>query len=106
MANISIFDPATGNTKTVSLFMKSQIIQQDEDGQLDHFMALTTSAKKISGAAIPEHSIRTLGDLAKGSTQQDGATATDYASITAAVQDHVLNMIEGNGGSDAMDFSS
>ena len=106
MANIRVYDPVTRNSKIISLIVKSEIIQQDGDGQLDYFLTLKTSAKKINGDSIREHSIRTMGDLLRGDTQQDGVTITDYLSITDAVQDHVLNMVEGTGGTDAMDFNS
>ena len=104
--SITVYDPVTRNSKLVTVSVQNQVIQQDEDGQMDYFLTLSTSAKKVSGAAITDHSIRTLGDLAKVTTQHDGVTVTDYSSITAAIQDHIINMVEGTGGADAMDFSS
>jgi hypothetical protein len=105
MANITVYDPVTRASKTISITVQNQIIQQDGDGQQDFFLVLSTSALKVGGDAIPDHSIRTLGDLARDTTQHDGVTVDDYASITAAVHDHVINMVEGDGGDDAMDFS-
>ena len=103
--NITVFDPVTQNTRTISVDIMVSIIEDEMDGVTDEFIVITTNAKKKTGAAIPPHAINALSDLARGATQQDGFTATPYASMTAAVNDHILNMVDGTGGSDAMSFT-
>lgn len=102
---VTVFDPATGNTRSIIVDMVVNIIEQDLDGQFDYFMTLSTSAKKISGAAIPRKMISALDDLARGATQQDGITSTPYANLTAAVTDFIWNVIDGTGGTDRMSFT-
>ena len=107
MATITVFDPVTTNSKTITTNVRSAVIQQDENGQIEYYITLVTTAKKVSGADISDHVIKTLSDLARGTTQQDGVTATPYTTLTDSVRDHVLNMIEGSGPSgDEMDFTS
>ena len=105
MANVTVFDPVTVASKNIAVNMQESVIQQDEDGTMDYFLLLTTSAKKVNGNAIPNHTIRTLSDLAKGTTTHAGGPGP-YLTLTAAVQDHVLNMVEGSGAvGDEMSFS-
>lgn len=104
MARLTIFDPTTRVSKTIDSTLETAVIETDPNASIDYFIKLSTSAKKISGAAIAPKIIRELTDLAKGSTQHNGS-ATPYTSMTAAIEDHILHMIEGNGGSDAMSFT-
>ena len=102
--SVTIFNEATLNTRTITVDMKVSVLDDEMDGATDYFLILTTNAKKISGAAIPNHTINALTDLARGTTQQDGHTTDPYTSMTAAIRDHLWNMIDGTGGSDAMSF--
>ena len=104
MATITIYDPPTRRSKTVNSDVQTAVIQQDQDGVTDYFITLTTFAFMKNGQAIPVHTIRRLTDLARGTSKQKG-TGSSYADIREAVEDHVLNMIEGDGGDTAMDFT-
>ena len=104
MARLTIFDPTTRVTKTIETTLETAVIETDPDASIDYFIKLSTGAKKKSGAAINPRVIRELTDLAKGSTQHNGS-ALPYTSMTKAIEDHILNMIDGNGGNDAMSFA-
>lgn len=105
MANIIIYDPITKRTNTVTIALDAAVIQSDPDAIQDYFIKISTSAKKISGNSIVTRIIRQLSDLVRdGTHQHDGITTTDYASMTEAIEDYILHMIEGNGGADAMKF--
>jgi NAD-dependent DNA ligase len=106
MATVTIFDPIARASKTITVTLESAVIEADEDASLDFFIKLTTRATKISGAAIETKVIRRLSDLVRGATQHDGVTGADYTSMTKAIEDYVLNMVEGDGGADAMKFTS
>jgi hypothetical protein len=93
--NVPIFDKVTRNTKTISVDMRANIIEGDNDGKMDYFIILSTTAKMVNGNAIPVHTINKLTDLVRGSTQQDGITATPYPTMTDAIQDYILHMVEG-----------
>lgn len=104
MANTIIYDPITKRSNTINVTLEAAVIQSDPDAVQDYFIKLSTTAKKISGNSISPKIIRELSDLVRGTTQHDGVTMTDYASMTEAIEDYILNMIEGNGGADAMKF--
>jgi hypothetical protein len=104
MANIIIYDPITKKSNTVSVTLEVAVVQNDPDAVQDYFIKINTSAKKISGNSIRSRIIRQLSNLVRGTTQHDGVTSTDYASMTVAIEDYILHMIEGNGGADAMKF--
>lgn len=105
MANVTIFDPITKKTKTAAVTLEAAVIQSDPDAVQDYFIKVATAAKKLDGTDITPKIIRELSDLVRGTTQHDGITATDYASMTEAIEDYILNMIEGDGGLDAMNFA-
>ena len=103
MANITIYDPITKKINIAQVTLEAAVIQSDPDAVQDYFIRISTSARKISGDAIPTKIIRQLTDLVKG-TEQHGGSTDPYATMTAALEDYILNMIEGNGGADAMKF--
>lgn len=110
MAIITVFDPTSKRSQQISITLQSAVVDTDTDARQDYFIQLSTGARKISGAAIPTKIIRRLIDLVRKDSngdpeyQHDGVTDTPYASMTAAIEDYVLNMIEGDGGADAMSF--
>ena len=110
MANVTVFDPITRNTNTILVTLESAVIDTDNTSRVDHFIQLSTAAKKISGAAIESRIIRRLTDLVrldengKPEFQHNGFTSTPYETMSKAIEDYILNMIEGDGGTDAMAF--
>jgi len=106
--NITVYDPTTGHSKNIAISMGAAMIIQDLDTTYDFFLMLTTSAKKVSGAAIPTHTIKTLnsGVDGEGTTRHNGTTPSPlYSNLSDAVTDHIWDMIDGSGGSDAMSFA-
>ena len=110
MATITVFDPTSKRSQQISVTLQSAVVDSDSDAKLDYFIQLSTSARKISGAEIPTKIIRRLIDLVRKDSngdpeyQHDGVTSTPYTSMTAAIEDYILNMVEGDGGADAMSF--
>ena len=106
---ITVFDPTYKRSKTISVFLDGTIVIQDLDADPDYYLRMTTSAKQKNGAAISSRIIRSLSSGAGvgGTTQYDGSPLP-YATMTAAVRDHVRRMVEGVVGqpTTAMDFSS
>lgn len=108
MATIRVIDPETLNTQTISADVFSYVLQDQETGSEEFFIKLSTSARRVNGDDIPDYIIQNLSDLVRGSTQHDGVTGTNYADLTAAINDYVDEMIEGTGDGDdgtQMDFS-
>ena len=112
MAIITVFDPTSKRSQQINITLQSAVVDTDGDARLDYFVHLSTSARKISGAEIPPKIIRRLIDLVRKDSngdpeyQHDGVTDTPYASMSKAIEDYILNMVEGDGGADAMSFSS
>jgi hypothetical protein len=77
---------------------------QDLDADPDYYVNLSTGAKKINGGDIGPFIIRNLSDGSRGTTKHDGS-ALPYDTMSEAIEDHILHMVEGDGGDDAMDFS-
>ena len=105
MATVIVFDPISKNTQQISVTLESAIVDTDGDARVDYFIQLSTGARKISGSEITPRIIRRKTNLVRGSTQHDGITSTPYETMSKAIEDYILNMVEGNGGSDAMGFN-
>ena len=90
MANITIFDPVTQHSRTISSELQGTVIIQDLDALVDYYIQLTTSAKKVSGAAIVPVIIRNVTPV----------------NLTTKIEEGVTAMVNYGGGVDAMDFSA
>lgn len=111
MANITIFDPTTTNSKTITVDMGGSVVVQDLSGELDYFVKLSTSAKMKNGGAISTMIVRTLNDGAgTGGTirYKHPATPLPYENLSVSLNDHIARMVEGNGVDPltAMNFAS
>ena len=94
----TIFDPRTQNRRTILVDVDLAMIQQDEDGEFDFYIKLTTTAKKLNGDSIVPETIRSLYDMVMGvvdGTKWNGDPGP-YSSITEAVEDYILYMVEGS----------
>lgn len=101
MATITILDPDSGKTKSISVTLEASLIVQDLVGDMEFFVSLATSAKDVSGQAIARHTISSLSDGAGGEGLDRYGSALDdgkYASLTAAIEDYVAMMVEGVAG--------
>jgi hypothetical protein len=107
MANITVFDPVTGNSKTIVVIIDEAVLSTDNDGDKDWFLRFSTSATTVGGDPVPVLTHSASDDLVLGSTQYDGVTSTAYSDLKAGINDYVLRMVKGiPGDSDsAMDFS-
>jgi hypothetical protein len=97
--NQVIFDPTTQKTKYILIEIEAAMIQWDEDGDLDLYIKLTTSAKKLNGDSIKSEIIRGLTDMViggVGGTKRDRTTPGPYTNITDAITDYILYMVEGD----------
>lgn len=97
--NQTIFDPTTQNTRTILIDVEAAMMQWDEDGELDLYVKLTTTAKMVNGSAIPAETIRGLTDMViggVGGTYRDRVTPGPYTSISDAITDYILFMVEGD----------
>tara|TARA_Y100000310_G_scaffold288769_1_gene314717 strand:+ start:370 stop:693 length:324 start_codon:yes stop_codon:yes gene_type:complete len=97
MASVTVFDKTAGTQKTITVTMETSIIVEDLDSEPDYYIKLSTSALQVGGSAIDVHLIRTLNNGAgtTGYTQHDGS-ALPYATMTAAIRDHIRRMVEGD----------
>jgi hypothetical protein len=98
MATITIIDPATGNTKSITVAMEAAMVVQDFLGEMEYFVTLSTSAKTVAGESIAKVDIKTLSDGAGGGTNDrhgDPLSGGQYASLTEAIDDYVAQMVEG-----------
>ncbi len=101
MANITIFDPITKNSRTISVTCESSLIIQDLDGEMDFFIRLSTSAKSLNGNNIVTRTCQALSDGAGGpGLDRHGASLPDgkYANLTEAIEDFIALMVEGIAG--------
>lgn len=97
--NQIIFDQATQNTRTILIDIAITLIQGDEDGEIDFYVKLSTSAKKKNTNDILPQTIRSLKDMiigGVGGTKRDRSTPGPYADLTDAVTDYILFMVEGD----------
>ena len=97
--NQIIFDPTTQNTKYILIDIEAAMMQWDEDGELDLYIKLTTTAKKLNGDSITAETIRGLTDMViggVGGTYRDRVTPGPYTDITDAITDYILYMVEGD----------
>ena len=94
---VTIYDPTTRTSKTITAEMGASMIVQDLDTDMDFYIRLNTSATTVGGSAISTRVIRTLNDGAGagGVFQLDGS-ALPYATFTAAIADHIRRMVEGD----------
>ena len=97
--NLTVFDPDSGNTRTIVITIGASMVIQDLLGDYDFFVTLTTTAKNLNGGAIPQQVIRTLADGA-GGTGLDRfgdalPNAGKYANLSTAIDDYVGLMVEG-----------
>jgi hypothetical protein len=96
--NQIIFDPITQRTKSILIDIEAAMVQWDEDGDLDLYIKLTTTAKKLNGDSIRAEIIRGLTDMVVGGVggkKRDGVTSGPYTDITDAITDYILFMVEG-----------
>ena len=101
MANITAIDPTTGNTRIIVATIVSSMIIQDVDGEVEYFMTLSTTARKINGDAITMKTIRNLTQGAGGTgLDRHGVALTDgsYADLSACILDYVGLMVNGTDG--------
>ena len=100
---VTIFDPETQNSKTINVAVESSMIQGDEDAEYDFYIRMTTDATRGPAGedAIPTEVFRSLSDLALGTrrfkikdTESTGDT-DPYDTITDALEDYILKMVEG-----------
>ena len=73
------------------------VVESDATGVLAFYIQLNTPAKMVNGSPIPVRYIRSLSTLADGSRQHAVNTSSPYADLTTAVEDFVLDMVEGDG---------
>jgi hypothetical protein len=102
--NTTVFDVATGKTKTISFEMESNVLQQQGDADTDFYLKISTGAKKTNGGAIGPFYVTGLNDLADGATQHGGGGGS-YADLTALAVDYIRHAIEGDGAGQEMSFS-
>lgn len=109
MATITIIDPTSGVTKQITVSVEASMVIQDLLGEVEYFLTLSTSAKNVAGDLIAKQTITSLSDGAGGGTNDsagDPLAGGKYASLTAAVDDYVTLMVEGDGDPDtAMAFA-
>jgi len=95
MASITVFDPDTGNTQSVTIELAGAVIVQDLDGQVDYYIKLSTGAKTKAGADIASTIIRDLEDGPAGTPFKHDGTPTPYDDYSEAISDHIRRMVEG-----------
>ena len=99
MATINIIDPASGNTKQISVNMEASMVVQDLLGEIEYFVSLSTTAKTVTGASIAKRNISALSSGAGGGTNDrhgDALSGGQYANLTDAIDDYVAMMVEGD----------
>ena len=97
--NQIVFDPKTQLTRNILIDMEVSLVQQDEDGEIDFYIKLSTSAKKLNGDTILPQTIRSLRDMViggVGGTMRDRVTYGPYDNLTDAIEDYILFMVEGD----------
>ena len=107
MAQIKIFDEATGVTKVVTVDCERGVLASGADGGEDTYLKLSVDARTVGGDRITPYVISSQQDLVLGTTQYNGSTAA-YADLGAAVDDYVLRIKDGEPGDpdSALDFTS
>ncbi len=95
--SVTVFDPETQNSKTINVAVESSMIQGDEDAEYDFYIRMTTDATRgpTGEDEIPTEVFRSLSDLALGTRQFKVDTADPYDTITDALEDYILKIIEG-----------
>ena len=104
-ATITIYDPVSQNSRSISVEIDTAVIQGDENGAYDYYVRLSTSAKQANGTAVPTQYIRSLADLADTSTQHNGGGGA-YADLSLAIEDYILHMVEGDAAGEQMSFTT
>ena len=107
MASVTVFDPVTQNTKTITIDVDMNILQEDVDGAEDYIVRLSTSARNTNTAAIPACSFRARDEFPGGDSHRfgDPGNFTPYANLTEEIEDYVLYVIDGAGSGYPMSFS-
>jgi hypothetical protein len=107
MANITVFDPITGNTRVITTTLSAAVLATDIDGGTDWFLRFSTTATTVGGDTVPILTHSAATDLVLGTTQYDQVTTTAYVNLQAGIDDYVLRMMKGIPGdaNSAMDFS-
>lgn len=105
MANITILDPDSGKTNTISVTIGASPIIQDLNGSMEYYVVLATSAKDVSGNQISSQFIKGLYSGAGGVTptikdatkdrKNSALAAGKYADLTTTIDDYVAMMVEG-----------
>ena len=107
-SQIKVFDPSTGNQKTITAVLDQGVLNDPSNGTMDTYIKLSITGRTIAGDVINPYVISGQSDLVLGSTQYDGVTTDDYADLGAAVDDYVLRITQGEPGdpTTALDFNS
>ncbi len=105
MANITILDPDSGKTRTISVVIGASPIIQNLSGKIDYYVILSTAAKDVSGNVISTQIIKGLYNGAGGITPTIMNATRDrnnvdlvgnmYENLTTAIDDYVAMMVEG-----------
>ena len=67
MASVNIYNQDEDKTYTVSFDLKNTFLKDVVDGdQIDYYLSVSTSMKKIDGTAFPRYVVKNLGDLPPG----------------------------------------
>lgn len=104
--NVTILDPNTGNTRTITVTLGASPIIQDMSGALEYYVVLSTTAKDVTGNAISSQMIKGVysGAGAVTPTITNGANmdrkgvllaGNKYADLSTAIDDYVAMMVEG-----------
>jgi len=98
MSNITIFDPSTRTNKTIAVTIEAALVIQDQTGEMEFFMTLSTQAKDVSGHAIPKRTVKALSEGAGGTGLDRNGNALaggKYADLSAAAHDYIAMMVRG-----------
>jgi hypothetical protein len=98
MANITVFDPATTATRTITATIESSMVIQDLLGEIEFFLTLSTSALDVNGSAIPKRTVKALSEGAGGAgLDRHGNALSDgkYGNLSEAIKDYVAMMVNG-----------
>jgi hypothetical protein len=103
MANITVLNASDAVTKTISVSMGASMVIQDQTGNLDYYVTLSTTTRDSNNVVIPTFTIKKLTDGAGQYTGSDSTRdrkgnlltgpviggAVSYPTLTAAINDYV-----------------
>lgn len=98
---INIYSNSNSTSKAITFDFASEVLSSSADSgysaEQKFFMKITTSAKTLSNTNFPTKLIYGLDDLALNGVKQSASnTSSDYATITALVNDYIYDMINGH----------